>query len=48
VYQRNLLLKVEREAAPSAVKAALLEDIAAFKQVDTYKAIRVIIDVDPY
>ena len=48
VFHRNILLKVEREASPVAVKAALQEDIAVFKAVDPYKGIRVIIDVDPY
>lgn len=47
-YHRHLLLKVEREADPAAVRAALQEDIAAFQQVGAYKGIRVIIDVDPY
>lgn len=47
-YHRHILLKVEREASPSLVKAALQEDIAAFLSVDQYRRIRVIIDVDPY
>jgi primosomal protein N' (replication factor Y) len=48
LYQRNILLKFEREASPQAVKAALKEDVAAFKAVKPFKPIRVIIDVDPY
>lgn len=48
LYQRNILLKFEREASPQAVKAALKEDVAAFKAVKPFKSIRVIIDVDPY
>ena len=47
-YHRHILLKLEREADPSAAKQALLEDIAAFQAVPDYKAIRVVIDVDPY
>ena len=47
-YHRHILLKLEREADSSAAKQALLEDIAAFQAVPDYKAIRVVIDVDPY
>ena len=47
-FHRHILLKFEREASPAAVKAALKEDIEAFREVQGYKAIRIIIDVDPY
>ena len=47
-YHRHILLKLEREADLTAAKAALEEDIAAFRQVEEYKPIRVIVDVDPY
>lgn len=47
-YHRHILLKLEREADLTAAKSALEEDIAAFRQVEEYKPIRVIVDVDPY
>ena len=47
-FHRHILLKLEREAAPGAAKAALKEDIEAFKSVEEYRSIRVVVDVDPY
>ena len=47
-YHRHILLKFEREASPKEVKALMKEDIEAFRMVEEYKSIRVIVDVDPY
>ena len=47
-FHRHILLKFEREASPAAVKAALKEDVEAFREVEGHKPIRIIIDVDPY
>ncbi len=47
-YQRHILLKYERSVDAGQVKAAMQEDIAAMRQVDRYRPIRVIVDVDPY
>ena len=47
-FHRHILLKFEREASPAAVKAALKEDIEAFREVEGHKSIRVVIDVNPY
>lgn len=47
-FHRHILLKFEREASPAAFKAALKEDVQAFREVDEYRPIRVVIDVDPY
>lgn len=48
LYQRHILLKVERAVDPSEFKAAMLEDLAAMRAVKQYRPVRVIIDVDPY
>jgi len=48
LYQRHILLKMERDVDPARFKSALLEDIAAMRAVDSYRPVRVIIDVDPY
>ena len=48
LYQRHILLKVERAVDPSEFKAAMLEDLAAMRTVKQYRPVRVIIDVDPY
>ena len=48
LYQRHILLKVEREVDMAAFKALMMEDIAAMRAVDQYRPIRVIVDVDPY
>jgi primosomal protein N' (replication factor Y) len=47
-YHRHILLKFEREASPGEVKALMKEDIEAFRGVEEYRAIRIIVDVDPY
>lgn len=47
-YHRHILLKFEREASPGEVKALMREDIEAFRSVEEYKSIRIIVDVDPY
>jgi len=47
-FHRHILLKFEREASPVEVKALMKEDIEAFRRVEDYKPIRVIVDVDPY
>jgi hypothetical protein len=39
---------MERDVDPARFKSALLEDIAAMRAVDSYRPVRVIIDVDPY
>lgn len=48
LYQRHILLKVERSVDTIRFKEALLEDIAAMRLVSQYKPVRVIVDVDPY
>ena len=48
LYQRHILLKVERSVDTGKFKEAMLEDIAALRQVARYKPVRVIIDIDPY
>ena len=48
LYQRHILLKVERSVEPAKFKEAMLEDIEALRRVARYKPVRVIVDVDPY
>ena len=48
LYQRHILLKVERAVDMVEFKALMMEDIAAMRGVDQYRPIRVIVDVDPY
>ena len=48
LYQRHILLKVERAVDPAEFKAAMLEDVGAMRAVKLYRPVRVIIDVDPY
>ena len=47
-YHRHILLKFEREASPGEVKELMKEDIEAFRMVEEYRPVRVIVDVDPY
>lgn len=47
LFHRVLLLKFERDLAPSTYKALLAEDVAAFAQTDWGKRIKVTVDVDP-
>lgn len=48
LYQRHILLKVEREVDPAEFKSLMMEDLAALREVEQYRSVRVIVDVDPY
>ena len=47
-YIRSVLIKLERGASVAIFKAALREDVAALADVEQWKKVRVVIDVDPY
>lgn len=46
LYQKNILLKIEREASVTQAKKIITELLVAFKSAE-YKAVRVQMDVDP-
>jgi primosomal protein N' (replication factor Y) len=46
-YNKNILLKFEREASMSKVKEILLAEIALFKNNPDFKGVKVVPDVDP-
>ncbi len=46
-YNKNILLKFEREASMSKVKEILLSEIALFKNNPDFKGVKVVADVDP-
>jgi len=46
LYQKNILLKIEREASVVQAKKIVMELVSKFKTSE-YKAVRVQIDVDP-
>lgn len=46
-YHQKILLKVERNASLRAVKMKVMEKVAKFESQSTYKAVRIVIDVDP-
>jgi primosomal protein N' (replication factor Y) len=47
LYQKNIILKVERDAPDKKVKERLQQLINAFYSVPLHKSIRMIVDVDP-
>ena len=46
-FNKNIVIKFEREASATKVKNAINELLIDFNQSPTYKSIRVIVDVDP-
>lgn len=48
LYQRHILLKVERTVDTVKFKEAMMEDIGMLRQVPRFKPVRVIVDIDPY
>jgi primosomal protein N' (replication factor Y) len=48
LFQKQIILKIEREVAPQLVKNKLQEMIDTFFMDTNHKSIRVVIDVDPF
>ena len=46
-YLKNILLKFEKEASIISMKSMLSEQIKIFNQIEKYKSVRVVVDVDP-
>jgi len=46
-YNKNIVVKFEREASATKVKKAIKELLIDFNQSDNYKSLRVVVDVDP-
>lgn len=47
LYLKNILLKIEREASVQKAKEILKEEIMDFKREESFKPVRISIDVDP-
>jgi hypothetical protein len=46
-YIKHIMFKIEREVSSGAMKEILLEAIGKFQLDTAYRAVKVVIDVDP-
>lgn len=47
LYNKKILIKIEKEASIGAVKKQIQETQAVFMQNDNFKSVRIIADIDP-
>jgi len=47
LYHKNILIKVERDASAAQVKKIINDLLVQFKSASDYKAVKILLDVDP-